>query len=189
MSKEEASSWRRGQHWKQNCNLLEEGNVSNMFLNLNRPVRGTEGPTSNATMSLMSPFCRGCILPCCGYIGPTNTSFDDNAICDAINIYLNDPDLNKTVPINCQDTSQVTNMSNLFAFAVDFNDLGAEVKEWKAKFAVVMEKLCTLEEASLSQNLPLLNDSVSELILSDHLFVCPRRDPSTYGSTWSMMIS
>eukprot|EP00957_Ditylum_brightwellii_P072052 5476226-Ditylum_brightwellii.AAC.1 len=68
-------------------------------------------------------------------------------------------------------------------------ELGAEVEEWKAKFAAMMEKLCTLEEASPSQNLPLLNDSVPELILSDHAFACPRRDPSTYGSTQSMMIS
>eukprot|EP00957_Ditylum_brightwellii_P094112 7164951-Ditylum_brightwellii.AAC.1 len=37
-------------------------------------------------------------------------------------------------------------------------ELGAEVEEWKSKFAAVMEKLHTLEEASPSQNLPLLND-------------------------------
>eukprot|EP00957_Ditylum_brightwellii_P116125 8858113-Ditylum_brightwellii.AAC.1 len=34
-------------------------------------------------------------------------------------------------------------------------ELGAE---WKAKFAAMMEKLCTLEEASPSPNSPLLND-------------------------------
>eukprot|EP00957_Ditylum_brightwellii_P203696 15335823-Ditylum_brightwellii.AAC.1 len=77
----------------------------------------------------------------------------------------------------------------MFVFAVEFNDLGAEVEEWKAKFAAVMDKLRTLEEASTSQKLPLLNDSVLELILSDHVFVCPQRDPSTYGSTQLMMIS
>mmetsp|Transcript_16248 Transcript_16248/g.21804 ORF Transcript_16248/g.21804 Transcript_16248/m.21804 type:complete len:117 (+) Transcript_16248:175-525(+) len=36
-------------------------------------------------------------------------------------------------------------------------ELEAEVEEWKAKFAAVMEKLRTLEEASLSQNLPPLS--------------------------------
>ena len=56
-------------------------------------------------------------------------------------------------------------------------------KEIKAKFAAVMEKLCTLEEASPSQNLPLPNNSVPELILSDHMFICPWCDSSMYGST------
>eukprot|EP00957_Ditylum_brightwellii_P146293 11139383-Ditylum_brightwellii.AAC.1 len=106
MSKEEASSWRREQCWKQNCDSLEGGNASNMFLNSNCPSKGTEGPTHNVTLSPISPLCHSCILPCCGYVGPPNTSFDDDTIRDAINIYLNDPDSNKTVPINCWDTSQ-----------------------------------------------------------------------------------
>eukprot|EP00957_Ditylum_brightwellii_P164520 12525745-Ditylum_brightwellii.AAC.1 len=47
----------------------------------------------------------------------------------------------------------------------------------------VMEKLRTLEEASLSQHLPLPNDSVLELILSDYVFVCQQHDPSMHGFT------
>eukprot|EP00957_Ditylum_brightwellii_P154818 11782810-Ditylum_brightwellii.AAC.2 len=61
-------------------------------------------------------------------------------------------------------------------------------KEWMTKFTAVVEKLHTLEEASLSQNSPLLSNSVPELILSDHVFVCPRHDSSMYGST-QLMIS
>eukprot|EP00957_Ditylum_brightwellii_P050073 3795511-Ditylum_brightwellii.AAC.1 len=86
MSKEEASSWRREQQWEQNCDLLEEGNVSNMFLNSNCPAEGTEGSTPYVNMSPIRSLCHSYILPS-GYVGPTNTSFDDDTIRDAINTY------------------------------------------------------------------------------------------------------